>query len=163
MNGKIVLLGLMLATSSARADDSPDSSTATVQLLVLGASRSYEGLREDAKQAAADLGFAFSDRGLVYDEKNGLHWPEDFEDEMWAGGYVPRRYDDECEEHRGSAAGCISIESSDAYPGLKPGYFLIVAGLLGEDDAAKKRLEDVRNVVRDAYLTETTVYTGCLH
>lgn len=135
--------------------------TATVQLLILGASRNYAGLREDAKHAAADLGFAFSDRGLVYDEENGLHWPKDFEDETWAGGYFPRRYDNECDE-RGSTNGCISIESSDGYPGLKPGYFVIVAGLAGEDDA-KKRLEDVQNVVRDAYLTETKVYIGCLH
>jgi hypothetical protein len=164
---KIALLLVLLSSPHAFAgerDDGPepDLDNVTVQLLILGVSRNHAGLQADAKKAAAELGYAFSDRGLVYDDEKGLRWPDDDADEAWAGGYFQRRSDD-CGPGPGSANGCITIEKSDAYHGLKPGYFVIVAGVLGEEDDARKRLADVRHVVRDAYLSETTVYMGCIH
>lgn len=164
MNGKLVLLLLSLfAGVSARADegDEESSNVARVQLVVLAMSRTYEGTVEEAKKAAAALGFEYSDRDLIYDEVDGLHWPKDYEDEIWAGGYVARRFDNECV---GPSAknGCITVERSESYPGMKEGYYVAVAGILGEEDA-RERLAQVRHVVRDAYVTDTRVYTGCMH
>ena len=166
MNAKLgLLLLLTLSSSPARADEDDDGDTPSwgrVQIVVLATSRNHEGTLEEAKKAAAALGFAFSDRDLVYDDENGLRWPPDYDDDMWAGGYFPRRYDESCGNDRGATNGCITVERSDSYPGLKPGYFIAVAGLLHGEEA-RERLAEVRHIAPDAYLAETKVYLGCLH
>lgn len=154
-----ILLLLMVGISVEARAEEEDDSMAETNLVVLGMSRNHAGTVEEAQAMADALDFAFSTRDLVYDKENGLRWPDDFDDEMWAGGYTPRRYDHAC---GATKKGCITVEKSDSYPGLKSGYFVIVAGLATGEEV-KERLAAVKRVVPDAYLAETTLYMGCLH
>lgn len=171
MNGTRALTTLFLslylsafACVEARASEGADQ-IEPMQIVVLAVSRSHEGTLANAKNAAAALGFAFSDRGLVFDDVDGLHWPKELEDEISGGGYAPRRFDGACGDTAGAENGCITVELSDSYEGLAPGYFIAVAGLYEKRDgeSAARRLEEVRRVAVDARLVDTSLDMGCLH
>lgn len=160
-----ILAALLLApvTGFAREDaddEEEDSSWAKTQIVVFGLSRSYEGTRENAMRVARESGIPFSDRGLVFDGEKGLRWPDDYEDDMWAGGYFQRR-SNWC--GRDAADGCISVELSERYDGLPAGYFVAVALVDGDAASVKSRLAELAPVAPDAYAVATRVYVGCLH
>ena len=107
-------------------------------------------------QARRASGIEYDGRGLIYDAKRGLIWPDDSDDETYAGQYAPRR-DDWCRDKA-----CVSVERSEAYEGFRPGLYIVVAGIVGRKDAGA-RLEAARRIVPTAYVKETTLYMGCMH
>jgi hypothetical protein len=95
---------------------------------------------------------------MIYDAKRGLIWPDDFEDEVWAGNYASRR-EDLCGKQR-----CVTIERAEYY-GLDSDTYVVVAGIVARDDAATARayLRGARKVVPSAFIKLVTLYTGCMH
>jgi hypothetical protein len=156
----LVLHLLGLATSRAAAqtiEPEDDPAFERAGILVVSSHRSYASARRAAQSFSRRSGIAFDTRGLIFDERRGLIWPDGFDDELYAGGYAPRRYD-EC----GDSGRCVSIERSDGYEGFQPGLYIVVAGIVGAD-APPARLTSARRYAPDAYVKETTLYMGCMH
>jgi hypothetical protein len=127
-------------------------------VLILGSHPKYEEALASAKAISEKLKLTHSTRGMIYDKKRGLIWPDDFEDEIYAGSYYGRRYN-ECSD---AEHDCISVERSDFYSGFTKGFYIIVGGLYGSEEADKK-LAKARAVVPDAYVKKTSIYLGCIH
>jgi hypothetical protein len=129
-------------------------------ILVLGSYKSYDEALRAAKLFGARSTYRYGSRGMIYDKERGLIWPDDDEDEAWAGRYAPRRYDNECDIR--DSKPCITVERSEGYEGFTPGLYIVVGGVLGRDERAE-RLSEARKIVPAAYVKQTTVYLGCMH
>jgi hypothetical protein len=127
-------------------------------ILVVGSHRSYYAAVRVAKTFSDASGISYSSQGMIFDESRGLIIPDDDPDEPYRGQYVPRRYDDGCDQGR-----CVTVERSDAYDGFRPGLYIVVAGILGRDAEAKARLKQAQRIVRTAYVRQTILYMGCMH
>lgn len=130
-------------------------------VLVLGSFRSYEDAVRTAKWFSSRSGLPYGSRAMIYDDKRGLIWPDDSEDQVWAGAYAPRRYDNECDMH--APRPCITVERSEAYEGFTPGLYIVVGGVLRRDQERAERLAAARKLVPQAYIKQTTIYLGCMH
>ena len=128
------------------------------QVVIVGTGKDFLALRKEAKKLAQKAGVPFSLRGVVFDKKRGLH----FEGDPWENdGYVFRR--NSTTEISGKDSHFISIEKSDAYPGLKPGYYIIVADICFSEKEAAKVVARYRNYSPTAYAPSTRLYMGCMH
>lgn len=130
-------------------------------ILVVGSYKTYEVALAAAKSFSSRSGYPYGSRGMVYDKQRGLIWPDNSNDEAWAGRYAPRRYDNEC--NISDPAPCITVERSEAYEGFNPGLHIVVAGVLGRDEERARRLNAARRIVPGAYVKQTTIYLGCTH
>lgn len=130
-------------------------------ILVLGSYKSYDEALRAAKRFSARSTFPYGSRGMVYDKERGLIWPDDSDDEAWAGRYAPRRYDNECDIR--DSRPCITVERSEGYEGFTPGLYIVVGGVLRRDDGRAERLAAARKIVPMAYVKQTTIYLGCTH
>jgi hypothetical protein len=142
-------------------DEWADSPFVRLGVLVLGSYKSYPEAVRAAQSFGARSDYPYGSRGLVFDKKRGLIWPDDDEDEAWAGAYAPRRDDNRC----GLALlkPCVSVERSEAYEGFTPGLYIVVGGILDHSEEREKRLAAVRKLVPDAYIKQTAIYMGCMH
>jgi hypothetical protein len=127
-------------------------------LLVVGSHRSYHAAVRAAKTFSDASGISYSSQGMIFDEPRGLIIPDDDPDEAYRGQYVPRRYDDGCDQGR-----CVTVERSDGYDGFRPGLYIVVAGIVGRDAEAKARLKQAQRIVPTAYVRQTILYMGCMH
>lgn len=148
---------LEVAIDEAKLDESYQAWSQT-NVLILGSRRLYAEALALARRASAQTGIPFSTRGMIYDEKRGLIWPDTFADSIYAGSYWGRRYN-ACDDKLES---CISIERSEFYGGFRKGYYIVVGGLLGEEEV-KPALARVRAEIPDAYAKKTSIYLGCIH
>ena len=126
------------------------------QVVILAAGKDFVALEREAKKLARTIKVPFSLRGMVYDKKNGLH----YEDGPGEGGYLFRR--DSTMEIGGKERHFISIEESAGYPGLKGGYYLIVADICFEPKEAARVVKRYRQVAPGAYAPRTAIYMGCM-
>jgi hypothetical protein len=146
---------------AAPQEESPDAQFARMGVLVIGSYRSYGAAFRAARSYSQRSGHPYDSRGMVYDEKRGLIWPDDSEDEIWAGSYAPRRYDDECAPWKGSP--CVTVERSAEYEGFAPGFYIVVDGILDYSVERVQRLAAARRLVPGAYVKDTDIYIGCMH
>jgi hypothetical protein len=130
-------------------------------ILVLGSYKTYEEALRAARRFSLRSGYPYGSRGMVYDKERGLIWPDDSDDEAWAGSYAPRRYDNECDLR--DSTPCITVERSEGYEGFTPGFYIVVGGVLGSDQRRAERLAAARKIVPKAYVKQTTIYLGCTH
>jgi len=131
-------------------------------LMVVGSHRSYHAAVRAAKTFSTASGIPFSTQGMIFDKSRGLIIPDDDPDEALRGQYVPRRYDYGC-GNGFSSERCVTVERSDGYDGLRPGLYIVVAGILGRDAEARIRLAEARRIVATAYVSQTILYMGCRH
>ena len=169
----LVLGGLMLPTAKVRADgrrhaadavredESSDPQFVRMGVLVIGSYKSYDAALRAAKSYGQRSGHQYDSRGMVYDKRRGLIWPDDSEDEIWAGAYAPRRYDTECAPWNGSP--CVTVERSAEYEGFAPGLYIVVDGILDRSPERAQRLAAARKLVSGAYVKDTDIYMGCMH
>jgi hypothetical protein len=130
-------------------------------ILVLGSYKSYGEAQRAARWFGSRSTYPYGSRGMVYDKERGLIWPDDSEDEGWAGRYAPRRYDNECNIR--DPRPCTTVERSEGYEGFTPGLYIVVGGVLGRDERRVERLAAARKIVPEAYVKQTTIYLGCTH
>jgi hypothetical protein len=145
----------------AANNDIAQDSILMKHLIILGSNPKYEVILREAKEISKKTGIPYCSRGMIFDKKRGLIWPDNFEDEMWAGGYAPRRYNTQCDAEAGRET--ITIEYSSAYKGFTKGLFIIVGGIQDDDKAAAKMIKKYKRVVPDAYVKKTPIYMGCMH
>jgi hypothetical protein len=142
---------------SQGSDDWIDRPYIRAGLLVVGSHRSYHAAVRAARTFSDASGIPYGSQGMIFDESRGLIIPDDDPDEAYRGRYVPRRYDS-CDQER-----CVTVERSDGYDGLRPGLYIVVAGILGRDADARARLRQAQRFVPTAYVRQTILYMGCMH
>ena len=59
--------------------------------------------------------------------------------------------------------GYISVEKSEAYPGLPKGNYIAVAAISNSNDQAEKELLKFQPFAPKAYVAKTEIYMGCIH
>ncbi len=140
------------------ADDYFISRTSDMHLVILGCYRTFRAAESDAKAFSRRLRIPLDMREIVFDAKRGLILSDKANDPMYAGEYVLRRYDT-----RGDGDPFLSIEKSEAYSGLRPGYYIIVGRILGDRLDARNEARRFSAVAPGAYFARTSIYYGCMH
>jgi hypothetical protein len=154
----IVLAGAPAATAPTNQDLGDINTyireaTSPAYLVIVGSSKDFLSLQRQARKITKRTGRRYSMEGMVFD--GTLH--ETGEDDGFTG-YFHRRYDSDAD-----GKPYLSIEKSESYPGLKPGLYIIVAGICATSHDAQNETRTLRKFVPDAYAHKTEIYYGCIH
>ncbi len=128
---------------------------------ILSAQESFNDAKAEAEKLAAKARMPFSMEGRVFDKEKGLIYPKNFEDEVLAGEYVARRYNEA--DIRGKSVPYLSVERSDGYEGFKPGYYVVVAGVYETAREAEAQVQRFSSLAPTGYAKKTKIYMGCMH
>jgi hypothetical protein len=131
-------------------------------LVILCAERGFSSAKQEAERVSLLSGVQFSMRGHVWDSNRGLILPDNCQDPIYCGAYLPRRYN-ELDLTAADPVGYISVEKSEAYPGLPKGKYIAVAAISNSNDEADKELLKFRPFASKAYVAKTEIYMGCIH
>ena len=159
----ILLLAPMPSISADAEPSAPDSQVVERHVAILSVYKSFAAAKADAEKMAKAAKVPFSMEGRVYDKKRGLIYPDDFEDEVFRGGYVARRYDKTLLEGSEKETQYLSVERSDGYEGMKPGFYMVIAGIQDTRAAAMKQIAPYKKWAPTAYVKKSKIYMGCLH
>lgn len=162
----ILLFGLAAigrAAGTGSDDFNPKLLTQDRLIVILGNYADFEEAKTRAQAISKASGTPFSLQGKIYDKKRGLILPDNDPDTIYAGSYLFRRTNTMQLNGQGEETEYISIERSDAYPGLRRGYYIIVGGLYDSAKEAAKALSHYKLPAADAYAKKTQVYMGCMH
>ncbi len=154
----LVIVGSLIFSVTVYSENlSPQEGYTTREVLILGSYKDYAQAVKVAQELKQKTGSGYSNRGLIYDTKKGLIWPEN--SDAFPGEYMARRYNDECGQE---TTFCITVERSDAYSGFRPDYYIIVGGIYDQNTPeAKQGLSFYKKTVPDAYLKKSDIYMGC--
>ncbi|MFC7337801.1 hypothetical protein ACFQY0_11475 [Haloferula chungangensis] len=157
----MLLTAFLLFPSLMKAQEE-EPMTKERHVAILSAYKIFADARKDAEKIAKASEVPFSMEDRVYDEKRGLIYPDDFDDEVYAGGYVARRYDMTHVADGDTQTAFLSVEKSDAYDGFTPGYYIVVAGIQESRESALKQIAKFKKWAPTAYVKKTKIYLGCL-
>ena len=136
-------------------EDSIKAQTIPTYLIILGSKKNYYDVLKIAKSISKKSGISYDDEGMIYDKKKGL-----IDSDPTANGY-PSDEDDYL-GRRGNGD-FISIEKSEAYNGLKKGFYIIVGSIQEKSQDAEKMLKFYKKYAPDAYIQKTHIFMGCMH
>lgn len=128
-------------------------------VVILGAYKNFEEAKSEAVKVAEATDTLFTLRDMIYDEK-GLRYPDDFDDEVYAGQYAPRTSnywsvgEEAIENH-------ISVEMSSGYEGFEPGYFIGVGMIAETPEEAAKMADQLKKHAPGTYVKKTVIFYGC--
>lgn len=130
-------------------------------IVILSVYKNFHQAKADAERIAKASGVPFSMNGMIYDKK-GLRYPDNYEDEVYAGTYVSRRFNGteingKVFEHN------LSIEKSDDYQGFASGYYIVVGCIAESADEGKAQAAKYKKHAPDAYVKKTELFLGCMH
>ena len=152
----LFLFLLLLVSVRAAAQDDP-SAWQTSYVIIAGESESYEQLDTQAAQLSKLTGIRYDNGGLIWSADKQLHLPENSDDEIYAGSYYMRRYDEDR----------ISLEMRDWYFDVSPDKYskkmIIVAGIFGDKKNANAQLKKIKKHFPASYIRTTRIYMGCIH
>ena len=130
-------------------------------IVILGSHSTFEAAKQQAEDLAKKSKVPFTMKGMVYDAE-GLHYPKDFEDEVYAGKSISRRGNatiiGEAEVDH-----FLSVEKSDDYKDFTPGRYIIVGNIAATAEEGARQVEAFKKVAPDAYAKVTKVFIGCDH
>ena len=160
---------LLCCWSATAAEDLNEADTPWRErsFLVIASTSDYETALKMAESAALKLAIKLDLRGLKPFQNSETKKPdlsfskEECKENGWdMPCYVPRgRYD--TDENVGRF---VSIELTNGYKGLAPGYFFVVAGIATPGDLElKDLLAKTKTHFPDAYIKTGQVFVGCLH
>lgn len=157
----ISLVFLTLLSFNLFAEEGDYESIEPRNLIILGSFTDYPSAVKAAVKISKKTKIPYTSRGLVWDDKRGLIFPDNFDDIVFAGDYSGRRSQFDCNNQ---GTDCISVEKSDFYQGFTKGLYIIVGGVLETTDPTNKPLFDkFKKSVKDTYIKETPIFMGCLH
>ena len=154
-------IGLVVAPATTWAKE-PDF-LENRYVVILSVYKSFTEAKDDAVKISKAAKLPFSMEGRVFDKKRGLIYPDNFDDEVFRGGYVARRYNTTHLPGKDTDTEYLSVERSAGYDGFKPGYYIVVAGILESSAAAAKRTKQFTAWAPTAYAKKTKIYMGCMH
>jgi hypothetical protein len=152
---------MAVAVSTVDEPDGYQADWSPAGVLVVSSHRSYAEALRAARAFERKADMRYDSRGMVFDPKRGLIWPDGDEDEMWAGAYAPRRHDMDCGPDQ--RRGCVTVERSERYYGFAPDLYIVVAGIIHDPAEEDSRLAGVKRYAPSAYLKQTILYMGCMH
>ena len=157
MKTKFLLLLLLAFSIKAFSQDKSDPEYETVYIVIAGTSSDYNYLEDKSKNISKNTNISFDNGGMEFDQKRGMIVPDTSSDELYAGGYYPRRFPEER----------ISIEMLWYY---KDGQneetskdMIIITGIFGNKKDAEKQLDRIKELVPTAYIKKKQMYMGCMH
>ncbi len=132
-------------------------------VVILSVYKSFDEARADAEKISKAAKVPFSMEGRIYDKKRGLIYPDNFDDEVFRGQYVARRYHTTVLKGGDADREYLSVERSDGYDGFKKGFYIVVAGI--RDNAREAQADALRYTAwaPTAYAKKTRIYMGCMH
>jgi hypothetical protein len=151
--------------AQARADEGDTKIPSEVldkYLVILCAEREFDFVKHEAEKVSIASGVQFSMNGRVWDSNRGLIVPDNCEDPMYCGEYLPRRYNG-LDLTTANPAGYISVEKSEAYPNVQKGYYIALAAICDSHEDAEKELLKFTPFAPKAYVAKTQIYMGCIH
>jgi len=128
-------------------------------VLILKSTKDYSEAVRFATEASKKLGLEFHNVNRKYSKEKGIYFSEEIDDEMYRGGYAPRRYNGRAQ----SLKEYISLENSDYYKGFNDGYIIVVSGIYEDKKSSEKALAKIRKFYKDAYAKKTVMWMGCIH
>ena len=154
----LTLIAIFFAIASFAQNQDPLNETVTKEFLILHSGKDYNKALAIAKSASTKLGLKMDLRNLKPNKELGL---SDSRSECegtfgFYPCYVPRgHYED---------GAYISIEYSSSFLGFKEGYYIVVAASYELGNAqTKPMLTKAKKIIKDAYVKQSKVYTGCIH
>ncbi len=159
----LLLIAFSGVGRAADDDFDPKLLTRDRMIVILGSFKDFKEAKSHAQAVSRTSGVPFSLQGMIYDKKRGLILPDDDSDAIYAGSYILRRYNMTVLPGSKDKSEFISVERSDAYPNLRPGYYIVVGGLYDTPREANRALARFRLPAADAYTKKTRVYMGCMH
>lgn len=156
---RIAILALLFLLPCAHAQEADFLENRWVS--ILSVYESFKDAKADAENVAAKSKVPFSMEGLVFDKKRGLIYPDNFDDKVFAGQYVSRRFNQTLIKDRETEY--LSVERSDGYDGFKPGYYMVVAGIYESAKEAQAQTKRFAAWAPTAYAKKTKIYMGCMH
>lgn len=158
----LILSSAFAGTKETSAEDMMAQATFPKLVLILGSYKDFPTAMSQAKEFSKTISIPFSDRDMIFDQKRGWIFRDTIEDEIYAGTYYHRRSNVDCGDNNEA---CITIEKSESYPGMTPGYYILIASIydLDEKSSAQEFLKNIHKVIPDAYLKKTSIYMGCTH
>jgi len=160
-----VLLGLawLGQTPPARSQDGiPEEWIQDRYIVILFSSEDFHRAEREARRLAESSRTPFSMDDRVYDPKRGLILSDQAADEMYRGQYLPRRFHGTVSAE-GEEQGYLSVEKSEAYQGLPPDRYVVVAGIRETKAQAQKDVRFFRTWAPDAFFVKSRLYLGCIH
>ncbi len=157
----LALIGLAAAPSMVLAKE-PDF-LENRHVVILSVYKSFDAAREDAVKIAKASRIPFSMEGRIFDKKRGLIYPDNFDDEVFRGQYVSRRYHKTVLKGSEDEREYLSVERSDGYDGFKKGFYIVVAGVHESSAAAQAQAQKFTAWAPTAYARKTRIYMGCMH
>jgi hypothetical protein len=130
-------------------------------IVILSVYKNFHQAKADAGRIAKASGVPFSMNGMIYDKK-GLRFPDNYEDEVFAGTYVARRFNG-TEVNGNAVEQNISIEKSDDYQGFASGYYIVVGCIAESADEGKAQAAKYKKHAPGTYVKKTELYLGCMH
>ena len=158
----IFLLVGLLAVPTVSCAKEPDF-IENRYVVILSVYPSFADARADAEKIGKAAKLPFSMEGRVFDKKRGLIYPDNFDDEVFRGQYVARRYHKTILKGSDNEREYLSVERSDGYDGFKKGYYIVVAGIHESSAAAAAQTKRFTAWAPTAYAKKTRIYLGCMH
>jgi len=165
---KLILLTLVLAFFGAISIFAKDVNSTAVSeqkefsdemffadryVLILKSTKNYSQALAFAKKAGKRLGLEFDNKYRQYSKEKGIYFSKDYEDELYAGSYYPRRYTGEK----------ITLENSGEYKDFSSGYIIVVSGMYDDKLSADRALGRVKKIYKKARIKKTNMWMGCIH
>lgn len=157
----LIFFSLFLVPSEIRSQE--DAQYVERHVAILSVYKSFDAARADAEKLSQASKIPFSMEGRIYDKKRGLIYPDDFDDEVFRGSYVARRFDTTYLNGSEKETSYLSVEKSDAYKGFKSGFYMVVAGIQETREEALKQAAKYKTWAPTAYVKKSRIYIGCLH
>ena len=115
----------------------------------------YADLHKKMMSWSQRLAMPVDTMGRLYNtDKDLIALPDDDEDEIYAGGYYPRRFPS---QH-------LSLEYLNFYNTQSPEKTIaLVAGLYEKKESADSALNILKKIAPKAFAQESVIFTGCMH
>ncbi|MDX5419498.1 MAG: hypothetical protein LPK09_09795 [Hymenobacteraceae bacterium] len=157
-NGSIVVLDKADTLTAALIEEEADTviyDYETYFIVVADTGLNYAYLQSKMYSLSKRLESPIDTMDRFYDEsKNLIKLPEDYEDEVFAGDYYPRRFPSKS----------MSLEYLDLYQ-RKAGEktIALVTGIFASDASADSALAILKTAEPKGFKIQTSMYIGCIH
>jgi hypothetical protein len=146
------------ADSSAennQPEDTTDYNYATYFVIVADTSPNYYLLHKKMFNLALQLSLPIDTMGRYYNKtKNIIALPDDDEDEIYAGGYFPRRFPS---QH-------LSLEYLHLYQKIAgENTMALVTGIYETETSADSALTLLKQKEKNGFKVKANMYVGCMH